>query len=152
MEDKLYIKEDHSSFSNSDSAISTHIKLEWDLDFNASVIRGSCEHVVKILKAGVKEVSFDSASSIVLTSDVLVNGSKAVVQYGELHQVLGRRISVQVDSYEGQVLIITFFYEANSSASAVQWLPPSATKGGKYPYVFTQSQAIHARSLVYHLY
>ncbi|CAN0008396.1 unnamed protein product, partial [Sphacelaria rigidula] len=32
-------------------------------------------------------------------------------------------------------------------STAIQWLPPEQTHGGKYPYLFTQSQAIHARSL-----
>ena len=38
-------------------------------------------------------------------------------------------------------------YVAGSSASAMQWLDASSTKGGQYPYLFTQCQAIHARSM-----
>lgn len=38
-------------------------------------------------------------------------------------------------------------YTANSSASAMQWLDAASTKGGEYPYLFTQCQAIHARSM-----
>ena len=43
---------------------------------------------------------------------------------------------------------VLFKYRTGPDASAMQWLEPSATKGGKHPYVFTQSQAIHARSML----
>lgn len=43
---------------------------------------------------------------------------------------------------------VEFHYHTGKDASAMQWLEPSATKGGKHPYVFTQSQAIHARSML----
>ncbi|CAN0538963.1 unnamed protein product, partial [Laminaria digitata] len=33
-------------------------------------------------------------------------------------------------------------------STAIQWLPPEQTHGGKRPYLFTQGQAIHARSLL----
>ena len=39
-------------------------------------------------------------------------------------------------------------YEVGKESSAIQWLEPSQTSGKKFPYLFTQCQAIHARSLV----
>ena len=42
-------------------------------------------------------------------------------------------------------LIIT--YETAPSASALQWIDAKATLGKRHPYLFSQCQAIHARSL-----
>lgn len=48
---------------------------------------------------------------------------------------------------EGAKFDLLFKYSTDKDASAVKWLDPAATKGGMHPYVFTQSQAIHARSM-----
>jgi len=39
-------------------------------------------------------------------------------------------------------------YETSPNASALQWLDANLTLGKKYPYLFSQCQAIHARSIV----
>jgi aminopeptidase N len=39
-------------------------------------------------------------------------------------------------------------YRTAPDASALQWLEPAQTHGGQKPYLFSQCQAIHARSLV----
>ncbi|CAN5303035.1 M1 family metallopeptidase [soil metagenome] len=43
---------------------------------------------------------------------------------------------------------ITIRYRTSPDASALQWLAPAQTNGGVHPYLFSQCQAIHARSLV----
>lgn len=45
-------------------------------------------------------------------------------------------------------LSISILYKTSPSASGLQWLLPENTLGKKQPYVFSQCQAIHARSLI----
>jgi len=39
-------------------------------------------------------------------------------------------------------------YETSPDASAIQWLDAAQTSGKTFPYLFTQCQAIHARSML----
>lgn len=69
----IYGTSDRSSFSRPLHTISTHINLVWDINFDQRIIEGTCEHLVKILEAGVTEVYFDS-SNLNIIGEVLVNG------------------------------------------------------------------------------
>jgi hypothetical protein len=43
---------------------------------------------------------------------------------------------------------VTVEYSTTADGAAAQWLEPSQTAGKQHPYLFTQCQAIHARSLL----
>jgi leukotriene-A4 hydrolase len=59
--------------------------------------------------------------------------------------ILGSRLTVEITPTAMQVRI---WYQTSATASALQWLDPSRTAGKKQPFLFTQSQAIHARSWI----
>jgi leukotriene-A4 hydrolase len=146
----LYNKKDYSSFANAEEVISTDIKLDWNLDFENNRIWGSVDHVVKVLVDGAATVVFDSRD-IILLGDILVNNVKATWTIGEPHPVLGTKITIDIQTElrkKDTLLSVHIPYRVHPNASAVQWLDPAATKGGKHPYLFTQCQAIHARSLL----
>ncbi|MFZ5471330.1 MAG: M1 family metallopeptidase [Myxococcota bacterium] len=58
---------------------------------------------------------------------------------------LGARLSIELPSGVGGVRVR---YRTAPTASALQWLAPSQTLGGQLPFLFSQCQAIHARSVV----
>ena len=59
--------------------------------------------------------------------------------------ILGARLEVQVKAHTRAVHIR---YRTSETASALQWLEPAQTLGKKHPFLFSQCQAIHARSIV----
>ncbi|GLC43936.1 hypothetical protein PLESTB_000211500 [Pleodorina starrii] len=82
-------------------------------------------------------------------------------RFEEPHKVLGSALVVDLPApggssgssplgplTRGSVLSIGVRFTTSPSSSAVQFLAPAQTHGGTHPYLFTQCQAIHARSLV----
>jgi leukotriene-A4 hydrolase len=64
---------------------------------------------------------------------------------GPVDPILGSKLSIEVPPPAMQVRIR---YHTSPDAKALQWLEPSRTAGKKQPFLFTQSQAIHARSWI----
>ena len=58
---------------------------------------------------------------------------------------IGQRLAIEL---AGPTPSVTIRYKTSPDASALQWLAPAQTRGGKQPFLFSQCQAIHARSIV----
>jgi aminopeptidase N len=66
----------------------------------------------------------------------------------ELHapeEILGARLRLTLPAATTKV---TIAYRTAPDASALQWLEPAQTAGAAQPFLFSQCQAIHARSIV----
>jgi len=59
--------------------------------------------------------------------------------------VLGSKLSIDTPARNPQVRVT---YKTSPTASGLQWLEPSMTEGKQLPFMFSQSQQIHARSWV----
>lgn len=59
--------------------------------------------------------------------------------------VLGSRLRVTLPA-RSETFTVEFV--TSPQASALQWLEPAQTAGGAHPYLFSQCQAIHARSVI----
>ncbi|MBS3896480.1 M1 family metallopeptidase [Silanimonas sp.] len=64
---------------------------------------------------------------------------------GERDPILGSPLRIELPARLAEVRIR---YRTSPEASGLQWLPPALTAGGRKPLLFSQSQAIHARSWV----
>ena len=141
---------DVTSFSNPQEALSTDIKLDWTLNFDRKVISGSAVHAVKVLKAGTDRVIFDSRN-LHISSVSLEDGDNLEYTVEAENATLGNKLVVVIPEalrVEGTTLNVSIEYETDPTAVAAQWLDAEATQDKAYPFVFTQCQPIHARSLL----
>ena len=148
MSAETYSRVDHSTLSSCTSAVSTHVHLSWKLDFARKTLSGKAQHTVLLVES-TNQVCFDS-SNLTIT-DVTIDNEIAEFFMAEPHPVLGTKVTVilpENSRNHGKKVQIVFEYSTSPEASAIQWLDAAATHGKRLPYVFTQCQAIHARSLL----
>ena len=61
--------------------------------------------------------------------------------------ILGRAVSITLPPGQNE-LDVSIHYTTVPEAGALQWLDPAQTAGGKAPFLFTQSEAIQARTWI----
>ncbi|KAL3797745.1 hypothetical protein HJC23_000290 [Cyclotella cryptica] len=139
---------DPSSLSNPHQAILTHLSWEATVDFTSRRFLAKAKYTVKIfsdcdsLRLDTSELDIHSVS----VDGTPVAFSLGVPDKSKSH--LGSCLEIALPPSLGKTATVLITYATTRNCSATQWLPPQQTAGKKYPYVFTQCQAIHARSLL----
>ncbi|RSH81372.1 hypothetical protein EHS25_006904 [Saitozyma podzolica] len=138
---------DLATLSNYLDARTTHIDLDWAIDWEKKIIGGSATVTLEATK-DVGEVVLDT--SYLDVQGVEVDGAKAEYSLDERIAGMGSALHVTLPKSvkSGQHVAIKVSYWTTPECTAVGWLEPVQTKSGKYPYLYSQSQAIHARSLL----
>ena len=60
---------------------------------------------------------------------------------------VGSKLEIRLPN-ESSRLKIKVVYSTSENCTALQWLPPEQTAGKTHPYLFSQCQAIHCRSMI----
>ena len=139
---------DPSSLSNPHQAILTHLSWESTVDFSSRRFLAKAKYTVKVLSA-CDTLRLDTSGLDI--HSVFVDGISVAFSLGvpdENKTHLGSCLEIALPTKLGETITVLIAYATTQNCSASQWLPPQQTAGKKYPYVFTQSQAIHARSLL----
>jgi aminopeptidase N len=89
------------------------------------------------LDLDTRELTIESASTL--------DGAPVPFSLHPADPILGSRLTLQLPASTSAVRIR---YRTAPTASALQWLSPEQTLGGKHPFLFSQCQAIHARSVL----
>lgn len=133
---------DPHSYVDIDQARTRHIQLRWSVDFK----RRSLEGEVLIELDREASGTFDLDTKGLTIHGVRTAGGAAIpYQLGDEEPILGRRLRLDLPA---GTRTLTIAYAASPEAVALQWLEPEQTSGKKHPLLFSQCQAIHARTIV----
>ena len=142
---------DLASLSTPDEIRQTHYSLLLTVDFGTKTLVGSTTISFVILK--------ENANTIVLDTNgldihrVIIDDAPVGWTLGDSVDPFGRPLSITLPS-PGKLnseVKVKIDYSTTEKSGALQWLPPAQTDGKVYPFLFSQCQAIHARSMMqYH--
>ncbi|MEC7823910.1 MAG: M1 family metallopeptidase [Pseudomonadota bacterium] len=134
---------DYHSLSNPGEMKVTHLDLDLTADFDAKRLKGSVTLTFDKLAADASELVLDTRDLDI--QSVSANGESLAFTLDEADPELGAALRIQVPEGINQV---TVSYQTSPQASGVQWLTPAQTAGKQHPFLFTQAQAVHARSFI----
>ena len=141
--DEMRATEDPHSFANAQEAKMTHLSWNAEVDFEEQVIDG--EAVVHYNAAPNAEELILDTKNLTIHEITWPDGSQAEYELGEEIEILGQPLRIQLKENMDSVIIK---YTTSKEAEALQWLSPQQTAGKEHPFLFTQSQAILARSWI----
>ncbi len=132
---------DPHSYADSDHPRTRSLTLRLGVDFKRQVLDGSVALQLESAAGGVMDLD---TKGLTIRS-VQGNRGRVTFELGDDDPILGRRLRLQMPDGTSE---ITVDYHTAPDAVALQWLSPAQTEGGKHPYLFSQCQAIHARTMV----
>jgi len=118
--------------------------LDWNarIDFDRRVFEAEAILTLKTPGSGVldldtRELQIDEVSGL--------DGRPFSHALSAPEKIIGARLRIELPSNSSALRIR---YRTAPSASALQWLEPAQTFGKSQPFLFSQCQAIHARSII----
>jgi leukotriene-A4 hydrolase len=139
---------DPNTLSNYNNWTTKHTKAELVIDFKAQKLVGYVTLDLQSITQGESEEIILDTSYLDVT-DISLNGVKTNDwNVKDRFEPYGSPLSIKVPGGkpENETVSVHITLSTSSKCTALQWLTPAQTKG-KYPYMFSQCQAIHNRSL-----
>ncbi|CAM4964822.1 unnamed protein product [Rotaria socialis] len=157
---------DPNSLSNFNKYRIIHTYFDLTVDFDSSILDGYVQLYIKQLDNKLcdysssittenKEIPNDHGNKLILDSHHL-NIEKVLLKINNSEKELRYEIdkerellTIEMNEISNDSIISVFIYysTSNTKCIALKWLKKEQTTDKQYPYMFSQCQAIHARSL-----
>lgn len=132
------------SFAKPDEAAIKHLDLDLKVDFKAKTLAGRVVLTID-RKDDAREIVLDIKGIQVRKVGLPDNSDGLVWTLGEPKGAMGQSLTIALPEAGNQIAID---YVTSPTAEALQWLATEQTTDKKHPFLFTQSQAILARTWV----
>ncbi|XP_045624451.2 leukotriene A-4 hydrolase isoform X1 [Procambarus clarkii] len=139
---------DPNSYSRPDQVVVSSIHLDWDVDFSRKIVSGTTTLTVDRKQEDAVHLILDSRDLAIKTVKDEETGQLLQYTLGKADPNFGSELKIVLSSDAKKQFKVEIEYETSPNCSALQWLSPEQTAGKKHPYMFSQCQAIHCRSLV----
>ncbi|KAL8830294.1 MAG: hypothetical protein Q9170_005800 [Blastenia crenularia] len=140
---------DPNTLSNYNNFVTKHTIVNFEIDFEKKRLSGNVIlQLLSVSDSESKEILLDTnhvnVKNVSLKGEIL-SSWELLPRFEPYGSAL--KISFEKEAEKGQPLEVDLQVETTDECTALQWLSPAQTSNKKHPYMFSQCQAIHARSL-----
>jgi len=138
---------DEHSWAQPEQVSIDHLALDLALDFDTRTLNGTATYTLNWKDADTRILALDTRDLAI--SEVAAGNGAAwqplAFTLDTPDPILGTRLLIQTPQHPEHIKVT---YRTSPEASGLQWLTPDMTADKALPFMFSQSQAIHARSWV----
>jgi len=138
---------DEQSWAEPQKVTITDMALELALDFDARTLAGSVTYTLDWRDGSATELTLDTRDLEIESAQARVGDAWEPLTFtlAPADPLLGSKLVIATPNRPETVRVA---YRTSPNASGLQWMTPEMTQGKTLPFMFSQSQQIHARSWV----
>jgi len=139
---------DPNSYAQPDQVRVTHLDLDLAIDFPHRQLDGQATLKLEWANPQAQSLVLDTRDLEIARIEALGSDGKATPLTYALaprDKELGSKLTIAAPTHPARVRIV---YTTSPGASGLQWLTPAQTADKTAPFMFSQSESIHARSWV----
>jgi aminopeptidase N len=139
---------DPYSYAQPDEVRVSHLDLKLKIDFAQRQLDGQATLTLDWKDPKAAALVLDTRDLTISDVEAIDGaGKSAPLKYAlaPRDQQLGSKLTIQAPQHPRAIRIL---YTTSPGASGLQWLPPAQTADKRQPFMFSQSESIHARSWV----
>jgi leukotriene A-4 hydrolase/aminopeptidase len=133
---------DPHSYADSAQPRTRHLRWTFDVDFETHRLEGTVAHVLAAPAGGPMDLDTKGLDILGVTD---AGGKDLPHRLSPEEAIFGSRLRIDLAPGTTEVRI---HYRTSPQAVGLQWLAPEQTEGKRQPFLFSQCQAIHARTMV----
>jgi len=141
------VDRDEHSYAEPQKVAIADLALDIAVDFDAKTIGGTATYTLDWKDKAATQLVLDTRDLTITKVEGEADNAWAPLQYALAAKdpVLGSKLTIETPTRNAKVRVA---YTSSPEASGLQWLTPEMTEGKQLPFMFSQSQQIHARSWV----
>ncbi|MGE0583274.1 MAG: M1 family metallopeptidase [Steroidobacteraceae bacterium] len=141
---------DYHTLANVDEFRVRHLGLDLRVDFEARRLVGQADLSIERVAGDARTLVLDTRGLDIARVEWVAGGAARELPFsvGAEQATLGAPLSIALPAGLGPSFLIRIGYSTRPEASGLQWIDAAGTAGRQQPFLYSQSQSIHARSWV----